>query len=389
MKIKRYLARDMQEAYLAIRRDLGPEAVIVATRRVRHPGLKGLFLPPRLEVTAALEEATGRPLVQGEVPPGRASLPGAAGRAAGIPAGAAGTGGSGNNGHPGLDTLQRELADIKAALNRLIRPGSAPVPEQLAALRRRLLAQELEEDLVAFLLNGIEGTAGEEIIAEIIRSRLADRLSGHIAGPSRQRVQAFTGPTGVGKTTTLAKIAARYSLYEGRKVGLVTLDTYRIGAVDQLKTYAEIMGLPLEVAMTPRELRTSLENLEHCDVVLIDTAGRAPENKAMLAETRGFLEVVPGREVYLVLSCATRRRDLLQALENFRCLNYSRLIFTKIDETSCPGVIFPAAAAAGVPLAYISTGQDVPDDLEAADPHLLARRIWEAVAEDGSGGQVA
>jgi flagellar biosynthesis protein FlhF len=389
VKIKRYLARDMQEAYLAIRRDLGPEAVIVATRRVRQPGLKGFFLPPRMEVTAALEETPARKLPEPAAPAGKTALQAGAGKTVVAPAGSVNPAGGGNNGRHSLEVLQRELAEIKAALNRLVRPGSAPVPEQLLTLRERLLAQELEEELVAFLLNGIEATAGKEIIADVIRTRLADHLSHQVASPSRQRVQAFIGPTGVGKTTTLAKIAARYSLYQEQKVGLITLDTYRIGAVDQLKTYAEIMGLPLEVAMTPRELRASLENLRHCDVVLVDTAGRAPENKAMLAETRGFLEVVPERDVYLVLSCATRRQDLLQAVENFRSLKYNRLIFTKLDETCCPGVMLTVAAAAGVPLAYITTGQDVPDDLEAADPHLLARRIWEAVAEDGPGGQVA
>ncbi|KYH32649.1 flagellar biosynthesis protein FlhF [Neomoorella mulderi] len=389
MKIKRYLARDMQEAYLAIRRDLGPEAVIVATRQVRQPGLKGFFLPPRLEVTAALEEAPERRLSQPEAPAGKAALQPGNGKGEVTPAGAVSPAGGRNSGRYGLEGLQRELAEIKAALNRLVRPGSAPVPEHLLALRQRLLAQELEEELVALLLDGIETTGGTEIIGDVIRSRLADHLSHQVASQSRQRVQAFIGPTGVGKTTTLAKIAARYSLYQEQKVGLITLDTYRIGAVDQLKTYAEIMGLPLEVAMTPRELRASLENLKHCDVVLVDTAGRAPENKAMLAETRGFLEVVPEREVYLVLSCATRRQDLLRAVENFRSLKYNRLIFTKLDETSCPGVMLTVAAAAGVPLAYITTGQDVPDDLEPADPHLLARRIWEAVAKDGPGGQAA
>ncbi|QGP92857.1 Flagellar biosynthesis protein FlhF [Neomoorella glycerini] len=389
MKIKRYLARDMQEAYLAIRRDLGPEAVIVATRQVRQPGLKGYLLPPRLEVTAAVEEAPARKLPEPAAPAGKAALQAGAGKTVVAPAGAINPAGGGNNGRHGLEGLQRELAEIKAALNRLVRPGSAAVPEHLLALRQRLLAQELQEELVALLLDGLEATGGTEIIGDIIRTRLADHLSRQVASQSRQRVQAFIGPTGVGKTTTLAKIAARYSLYQEQKVGLITLDTYRIGAVDQLKTYAEIMGLPLEVAMTPRELRASLERLEHCDVVLVDTAGRAPENKAMLAETRGFLEVMPEREVYLVLSCTTRRQDLLRAVENFRSLKYNRLIFTKLDETCCPGVMLTVAAAAGVPLAYITTGQDVPDALEAADPHLLARRIWEAVAEDGPGGQVA
>ncbi|MDN5344686.1 MAG: flagellar biosynthesis protein FlhF [Clostridia bacterium] len=422
MKIKRYLARDMKEAYLAIRRDLGPEAVIVATRQVRQPGLRGFFLPPRLEVTAALEEgAEVRPMVgtgplrtgplmpsvpgpgeggaftqavpAGDNPPGPlrvGAIPaGSPPATAGVPRPGATAPAALPGSRPAWEGLQRELAEIKTALSRLVGSRGDDLPEHLAAWRQRLLAQELEEGLVAELVAGLEASWGSEVIGEVLRTRLADRLSSLVAAGPGRRVQAFVGPTGVGKTTTLAKIAARHSLYQERKVGLITLDTYRIGAVDQLKTYAEIMGLPLEVAMTPRELRTALERLEYCDVVLVDTAGRAPENKAMLAETRGFLEVMPVREVHLVLSCATRRQDLLQAVENFRGLNYDRLIFTKLDESGCPGVILTVAAAAGVPLTYLTTGQDVPDDLEAAEPHLLARRIWEAVAEDGSSGQVA
>lgn len=421
----------MQEAYLAIRRDLGPEAVIVATRQVRRPGLWGFFQPPRLEVTAALDTAAGGPdgpkangaagvypaagranpaggaAVNGTTDPRQAAregraAPGGAGVTSAYPYPAVGAAAPGSGKPPGpgeggdlavadrgafptFDGLRRELADIKTALARLARPGgSATSPWQQA-----LQEQELEADLVVELTAGLEVTAGPEVVGGVVRNRLAERLAGQIAPASRQRVQAFIGPTGVGKTTTLAKVAARYSIYQEQKVGLITLDTYRIGAVDQLRTYAEIMGLPLEVAMTPREFREALERLGDRDIILVDTAGRAPDNKAMLAETRGFLEVMPGGDVYLVLSSTTRRQDLLQAVERFRPLKYNHLIFTKLDETSCPGVVVTVTAAAGVPLAYITTGQDVPDDLEVADPHYLAERIWKAVARDGSGGQVA
>jgi flagellar biosynthesis protein FlhF len=252
-----------------------------------------------------------------------------------------------------------------------------------------LLEQELDQGLVQELLAGLETMEDKNLVSDVIRTRLADFLAGQVAAESRQRVQVFVGPTGVGKTTTLAKLAARYKLYQEQKVGLITLDTYRIGAVDQLRTYAEIMSLPLEVAMTPREFREGLERLAGCDVILVDTAGRAPGNKAMLAETQGFLEVVPEREVYLVLSSSSRRRDLLCAVEKFHSLDYNRLIFTKLDETTCPGVMVSVTAAAGVPLTYITTGQNVPDDLELAEPYLLAQKIWEAVERHGSGGQVA
>lgn len=387
MKIKRYLVRDMQEAYLAIRRDLGRDAVIVATRKVRQPGLKGFFLPAHLEVTAAVETLLeAKPVTAGATAVGGAKMS-AAGR---IEAVAGSISGPGNGSWPGMADLQRELGEIKAAIARLQQPGADNnAPAAASWQESSLLEQELERELVQELLAGIETMDDRELISDIIRSRLADCLAGQVAAESRQRIKVFIGPTGVGKTTTLAKLAARYKLYQEQKVGLITLDTYRIGAVDQLRTYAEIMSLPLEVAMTPREFREGLERLADCDAILVDTAGRAPDNKAMLVETQGFLETVPEREVYLVLSSSSHRRDLLRAVEKFRILDYNRLIFTKLDESTCPGVLVTVAQAAGVPITYISTGQNVPDDLELAEPYLLAQRIWEAVEKHGSGGRVA
>jgi len=378
----------MQEAYLAIRRDLGPEAVIVATRQVRQPGLKGLFLPARLEVTAAVDTVPEkpRPVQAGEAAEAKVQMPTTAVQEVG----AGQLSRVGKSHWHGMEDLQRELGEIKAAISRLNRYGEVNMPEEnITWQQRRLLEQELEQELVTSLVAGIDSIDDGDVVSDIVRTRLADRLAGQVAAESRQRVQVFIGPTGVGKTTTLAKLAARYSLYQEQKVGLITLDTYRIGAVDQLRTYAEIMSLPLEVAMTPREFKEALDRLDACDVILVDTAGRAPDNKVMLAETRGFLDVVAEREVYLVLSCTNRCHDLLRAVERFRSLNYDRLIFTKLDETACPGVMVTVTATAGVPISYITTGQNVPEDLELAEPYLLAQRIWEAVVKDGPGGQVA
>jgi len=376
----------MQEAYLAIRRDLGPEAVIVATRQVRQPGLKGLFLPLRLEVTAALDTSAETKLPEGLPDIKKAKVvkvqetkqPQLLESGDNLEF-------EGSRWH-GLEGLRRELAEIKGAISRIAGLDRSNPATNYTWPHACLLKQELESNLVAALLEGIEDKSETKIIRDIVRTRLADCLAGQVATESHKQVKVFVGPTGVGKTTTLAKLAAHFSIYREQTVGLVTMDTYRIGAVEQLRTYAEIMGLPLEVVMTPREFREALERLEECDVILVDTAGRAPSNKAMIAETKGFLEVIPEGEVYLVLSCTSRCRDLLHAVESFRCLKYNRLVFTKLDETSCPGVIVTVTLAAGVPLSYLATGQSVPDDLEQADPYLIAQRIWEAVENNGSSG---
>lgn len=355
MRIKRYVVKDMQEAYLAIRRDLGPEAVIIATRRVRPPGLRGLFQAPRLEVTAAVETGAGAPARREE------------------------------------SALERELVEIRRTLEKLTSSTSATgASGPLAEYRRLLLAQDIGEDLVEDLLAGMEGATNEEVLAQAILARLAQYLAPAQQGKGREeRIKALVGPTGVGKTTTLAKLAAHFSLYRHQRVGLITLDTYRIGAVDQLKTYAEIMRLPLEVAMTPKEFREAIARLDRCDVILVDTAGRPPENRAQLAEMGGFLSAVRPLDVYLVLSSTTRSTDLLRAVDGYRLLEFNRLIFTKLDETACPGVIARVVRATGAPVAYVTTGQTVPDDLEEVEPYNLAQLIWKAVVQDGSSSPAA
>ncbi|MDN5346764.1 MAG: flagellar biosynthesis protein FlhF [Clostridia bacterium] len=352
MRIKRYLVNNMQEAYLAIRRDLGPEAVIVSSRQVRQPGWRGFFLPRRLEVTAAVDTV-------------------------------------GQKETPAEEGLRRELAEIKAVLKQLSLPAVNNSKDALQAWRSQLLGQELLPELVDKLLEGLEN-ASSEVLGQVIKARLAGVVTPAPSSfPERKTTLAFIGPTGVGKTTTLAKLAARFSLFGRRRAGILTLDTYRIGAVDQLKIYAEIMGLPLEVAMTPRDVKQALEKLAGCEVLLVDTAGRPSGNVSQLAETKGFLDLIQPEITFLVLSCTTRWRDVRKVLEDFRRIGYNQLIFTKIDETTCPGLILSAAYTTGLPVAYVTNGQNVPDDLMETDPYQLADLIWKAVDADGSGGQAS
>ena len=256
MRIKRYEVRDMQEAYVTIRRDLGPEAMIISTRNVRQKGLLGFLLPPHLEVTAAVETA--------------------AEWTKGVPD------------QINWQELRQDLGEIKRALGQM-REGLTN-GQVLPELGRALAAQELGDELVEKLLAKLppESLADEAMGGEVIRARLADHLLPLIGNSNGARVQVFLGPTGVGKTTTLAKLAAQASIFRHEQVGLITLDNYRIGAVAQLRTYGEIMGLPFEIAMTPAELRVALEKLQECDRILIDTAGRPPGSNDLYTETKVF-----------------------------------------------------------------------------------------------------
>ena len=190
------------------------------------------------------------------------------------------------------------------------------------------------------------------------------------------RIIALVGPTGVGKTTTTAKLAAMYALNRGHKVALITMDIFRVGAVEQLKTYSRIMGVPLEVASTPKELEKAVEKHSECDLILIDTAGRSHKDKDKLDEMKNYLENKIPMEVYLCLSATTKDRELEEILSRFKIFQVSKVVFTKIDESESFGNMVNLLMKSNLQLAYFSTGQRVPEDIEIATPARLAEMIY-------------
>jgi flagellar biosynthesis protein FlhF len=188
-------------------------------------------------------------------------------------------------------------------------------------------------------------------------------------------VVALVGPTGVGKTTTIAKLAANFRLKEQRAVGLITVDTYRVAAVEQLRTYADIIDLPMQVVSTPREMREATDRLGDLDLILMDTAGRSPKDDLKIRELKGFLTEAAVDEVHLVLSSAAGARSLEQTAQRFAAVGTTALILTKLDEASSLGSVLPVLRSSKLPLSYLTNGQNVPDDIETTDAHRLARLI--------------
>jgi flagellar biosynthesis protein FlhF len=196
----------------------------------------------------------------------------------------------------------------------------------------------------------------------------------------KQQVITLIGPTGVGKTTTIAKLAAKFNLFEGKKVGLITLDTYRIAAVEHLKTYGEIMNLPVEVVYAASDLEPAIANLGNCDVILIDTAGRSPRNQIMMDELHNFIAKPVIETILLVISATTQYQDMVNIEEKFSRIAYTHLVFTKLDETGCLGPLISLAWKCKRPIAYLATGQNVPDDLETARPDKLMARLFKGLS---------
>jgi flagellar biosynthesis protein FlhF len=184
------------------------------------------------------------------------------------------------------------------------------------------------------------------------------------------------GATGVGKTTNLAKLAAQFSVQHRARVGLITTDTYRVAAPEQLRVYANIIGLPMLIANDAAELLRGLKEFEDYDLVMIDTVGGSQFNLDQIRELQAILDPARLDEVTLVLSANTQLTELRSAVKNFGCLVPTSLLFSKLDETQYFGALLTVAAESGLPLGYFSTGQNVPNDIELASPGKVVKLLF-------------
>jgi flagellar biosynthesis protein FlhF len=365
MIIKKYVADNMQDVLNMIRIELGPEAVIVSRRNVKQKGLLGIFKPKRLEITAAVDDVHKKPPTSSE-------------RAEEI-----------------RETyerreVERQLSEVKEMLQKLtedrgrdrdrekdIEKEKEPKREKKTGIRKMLCDRDVSEESINKITSIAKSRDEYRNMTKVpdtaILSGIKDVLK---VGPANEgRVHAFIGPTGVGKTTTIAKIAAMYSLNEKKKVGMITIDTYRIGAVEQLKIYADILGLPFEVVNSIDDIQKSMDNLKDCDMIFVDTTGRSIKNIMQLSELKLYLDRIKPDVTYLVISMTTKYNDLIQILNGFSTMDYNSVILTKLDETSTYGSLLNVACNTDVPISFITVGQNVPDDIEAATEDKLINLI--------------
>jgi flagellar biosynthesis protein FlhF len=338
---------------LQIKKELGPDAMIIESKKVRSKGLRGIFTPAKVEITAAVDSP------RQAVAPARESE-----RIREI-------------------TLEREISELKQMVNQIFSRQQKQSIEEKGPFYRwmqRLIDHDVEPALAQSILTEIhedfaaENALSDEVIELILLKKIRERMRTAELSDNA-RILSFIGPTGVGKTTTLAKLAARFALYHHKQVGLITIDTYRIGAVEQLRTYADITGMPIEVVMTPKDMPQALKRLADRELILIDTAGRNAKNSLQISELASYMSALPLAETFLVLSATTKTKDLYQIVENFGKVNFNRLIFTKLDETGAYGALLNVVHCTGLPITYITTGQNVPDDIETANAEKLAKII--------------
>lgn len=397
MEIKTYRAATMQEALALVREDLGPQAAVLHTREVGTGGLLR-WIPGfrRIEVTAALDvnvpsRFAGRKSA--------ATMPADAGPVANPaarwesvrprdsvtyePSYAA----QGSRPAPApAEEVRTQLSELQALVADLCRRsrghGHQDLPQSLFRLYTDLIEAEVGDALARELVERVreQTGAGETDDPVMLRARLSRLIEEQITTsgpiqvePGRRRLVALVGPTGVGKTTTIAKLAANFRLREKRRVGLITVDTYRIAAVEQLRTYADIIDLPMQVVGTPRQMRDAANAMSSLDLVLLDTAGRSPHDEVKIQELKSFLVEAEADEVHLVLSVTAGAAALEKTARQFAAVGTTHLLLTKLDEAAGLGNLLPLVRSCNLPVSYLTDGQSVPDDIAPAEAGRLAR----------------
>ena len=412
MKVKRYIGNDLSEAMIRVKNELGRDAVILHTRKIKKKGIAGWFGGKLVEVVAAIDEPDNySPAVKKTqekdmqdaleairqisqqtqqtaevIEPVEEVVAESTDHLSGevselkkmvlqIMEKLEDKGLQKTSKNPDNETLAEspELVKSTPELNTQINTQSImrrsiaiePSDELKAMLRDKELAEHTIETIFKSLDMDEENDSIESI-GPVVREMLGEPYTIE-KDTDRQSVYMFVGPTGVGKTTTLAKLAARLSLVENRSVGLITADTFRIAAVEQLKTYSEILGIPLTVIYEPEEIREALKKYKDKDFVLVDTAGRSHKSDELKNDLDNLLKHLKNPEIFLVISLTTGYKDIVSILNSYEFLKDYKLLFTKLDEASSLGNILNVRAHTGKPLSYFAIGQSVPDDIEIAN----------------------
>lgn len=384
MKTKKIVADSMPLALKMVREELGDNAIIVNTRAVKQGGLFGLFAKQKFEVTAYSVEkeikktkALHQNHYSAQSNPNRVSS-------------------STDTTTTKEDKLFNELQKMrKMMMNFMVGDTKTNKPSRFSKWVERLKKQGVQDEVIEFIVHELMKNYRAEMGDEAIRQGMIAIVEGII----KQRIpKNFTvsngvqrinmiGPTGVGKTTTLAKLATEQVLKQKRKVGMITTDVYRIAAVEQLKTYAGILNVPIEVVHSADELETALKKLEHRDLIYMDTTGRNYKELESREFIHAFLCHPEVSDNYLVLSMTTKYEDQKMILEEFLDSPIKKIILTKLDETTSYGSALNIAFKYPYQLAYLTNGQSVPEDIIPVDATQLAKYLFGEENENGPGNE--
>ncbi|HZK42815.1 MAG TPA: flagellar biosynthesis protein FlhF [Syntrophomonadaceae bacterium] len=371
MRIKKFIAKDYKIAIKQAKAEMGNDAIILHTRQIKTDGILGFFAKNKVEVTVAVDDT-----LQVNMDKLRKS----SFKTINIP----------DENEPEntnialmdeLNNLKIMMSDIKTRMYEieLIKGMS----EEIREFYHILVKNNVDKDLALDIVSSVEKKLpkdkenGESWTREVLLHTLQQYIKEikpiEIKNDKKAKVIFFVGPTGVGKTTTIAKLAANITFIDKKNVALITLDTYRISAAEQLRTFAEIIGIPMSVVFETYELEELIDEYNDKDIVLVDTAGRSPYNDEHMNEIKEFVDVAHPDEIILVLSAITESSDLINIYNRFSLIRIDKVVFTKLDETNNYGQILNAIYEIKKPIAYLTNGQNVPDDIEIPDSLYLAK----------------
>lgn len=379
MIIKRYIVKNMSEAMTRIGYELGKDAIIISQRKVRKPGFLGLFQKKVMEVTAAVDNSKKEKEDEGSPNNNLELIKKLMEKKEETKQNENCENTIKNKNlnreykeDKSKEELLKEMQEMKKMMNEIKSMSLNPTKEK-GKLETILENNDVNEKTLNNVLirinsmnNGLDDLEkGKIAISEMIP----------VSRVSLDGVIVFVGPTGVGKTTTIAKLAGNLALIQKKKVGLITIDTYRIGAVEQLKTYADIMNIPFKVVLSIKEMEETIKLMGECDTILVDTTGRSSKNAMQISELRAFIDKIYTENIHLVISSTTKNRDIDTIVEGYKILGYNNVIITKLDETTTYGSILNILQSAERPISFVTTGQNVPDDIKRITGDEIANLI--------------
>lgn len=411
MKIKKYLVKNIEDAISQIKKDLGDDAYILSQKKVVKRGKLNLSNVELIEVTAAVDNTKSDKdnisstllskkynySTPRNVEEQKEAIFGKL-RSESMPRDELGAAAPGKHKEPGVDfsgfkdelrPLTQEVAEIKKLLKATTTgfDGYTEFRGIFLDLYLDMVQNGVEKKIAGKLIHTLQYQTDADKIEDdrLIKKQLFNLLTSSISLPAplrleegKRKVVVMVGPTGAGKTTTIAKLSSYFKLMENKKIALITIDSYRIGAEAHLKTYADILDIPFYAVYNEQDLRFRLDKLQNYDVVFVDTTGRSPNDKKGLLIMAKHLSGIPAeeREVYLILSASTKSADLYLIYEKYSIFKPDRFIFSKIDESISLGNLFNLKMKTDIPTAYFTTGQRVPEDIEIAYPRKFARKVF-------------